>query len=304
MVSVDAAPPSLALAGREDVAVVTDICRFDARAAAVEVAAALRSDGAAIIERLAPEELCDRFDTELAPHLASRRLGRNEFEGTRTRRPGSLPTRVPSSVELIANDLILEVIDAVRSPPTSAPRSRYQLHLAQAICIGPGETAQMLHRDQWSLDSLALPDELEVELSTIWALTEFTETNGATRVALGTDAVADADVHRLNAEHTVAAAMPRGSVVLYTPRTVHGGGANASAANRIGVNVDYVRLAHRQDECRSEHPDVDVALTERLHRLMVHPMAKYAIGYWEDTRRCASVQQPEVPRSAHSGYDS
>ena len=260
---------------------VADICRFDARADAAEIVAVLRSDGAAIIERLAPEELCDRFSAELAPHLATRRLGRNAFEGARTRRPGSLLTHTPSSVELIANELILEVLDAVRS----APRSRYQLLMAQAICIGPGEIAQMLHRDQWSLDTLAFPEELEVELSTIWALTDFTETNGATRVALGTDAVADADVHELSAEHTVAAAMPRGSVVLYTPRTVHGGGANASAANRIGVNVDYVRLTHQEDGCRSEHQDVDAAVPERLQRLMGHPVAKYAVEYWEDTRR-------------------
>ncbi len=257
-----------------------DLRRLDARADPAEVAAVVRSDGAVIVERLASEELCDRFLTELAPHLATRRLGRNEFEGVRTRRPASLLTTTPSSVELIANDLVLDVLDAVRS----APRERHRLHLAQAICIGPGETAQMLHRDQWSLDTLGLPEQLDVELSTIWALTDFTDTNGATRVALGMDAVADADVPGLSAEHTVAAAMPRGSVLIYTPRTVHGGGANASAANRIGVNVDYVRLAHQQGERGSSDPDVDAATSERLRRLMRDPKAAYALDSCEDTR--------------------
>jgi len=261
---------------------VTDIRRFDAHATAVEVAAVLHSDGAAIIERLVPEELCDRFCTELAPYLASTAPGRNEFEGTRTRRPGELLTRTPSSVELIHHDLVLEVLDAVRSPR----ESRYQLHLAQAICVGPGETAQMLHRDQWTLDSLALPEELQVELSTIWALTDFTESNGATQIALDMDAVANADVHRLSAEHTVvAAAMPRGSVVLYTPRTVHGGGANASDAPRLGVNVDYVRLVHREDECDSVRPEVHPARSEQVQRLMGHPMGRYALGYREHPHR-------------------
>jgi len=33
--------------------------------------------------------------------------------------------------------------------------------------------------------------------------------------------------------------MPAGSVVLYTGRTVHGGGANTANAPRTGINVDY-----------------------------------------------------------------
>ena len=255
---------------------VADAPRFDARADAVEVAAVLRSDGAAVIERLAPEELCDLFLTELAPHLATRRLGRNDFEGARTRRPASLLTRTPSSIELIANDLILEVIDAGRSSAGSPS----QLHLAQAICIGPGETVQMLHRDQWTLDSLALPEQLEVELSTIWALTDFTETNGATRVVLGMDAVTDAEVPGLGAELTVAAVMPRGSVVLYSPRTVHGGGANTTDANRIGVNVDYVRLVDPAED-GSEHTEIDGPQAERIQRLIGHPMLGPALGCLE-----------------------
>ena len=258
---------------------VADIRRFDAWADAVDVAAVLRSDGVAIVERLVPDELCDQFLSQLAPHLESTLLGRNEFGGARTRRTYELPTLVPSSVELVAAELVLEVLGAIRSP-----RSPSQLHLAQAICIGPGETAQMLHRDQWTLDSLELPERLEVELSTIWAITDFTEANGATRVALGMDAVADPDVQNLRPEQTVAAAMPRGSVVLYSPRTVHGGGANNSDANRIGVNVDYVRLAHPEVD-GSAHPDDGGSLSERLQRLVDHPVLGAAVGCLEQAPR-------------------
>lgn len=258
---------------------VAEIRRFEASADPSDIAAVLRSDGAAIVERLVTDELCDRFLAELAPHLESTRLGRNEFGGARTRRTYALPTRVPGSVELIANELVLEVLDAIRSP-----RSPSQLHLSQAICIGPGETAQMLHRDQWTLDSLELPERLEVELSTIWALTDFTEANGATRVALGMDAVADPDVQNLRPDQTIAAAMPRGSVVLYSPRTVHGGGANSSKANRIGVNVDYVRLVH-PEVVGSEHPNADAPLPERLQRLVDHPVLGAAVGCLERAHR-------------------
>ncbi|NBT26159.1 MAG: hypothetical protein EBT09_06325 [Actinobacteria bacterium] len=43
-------------------------------------------------------------------------------------------------------------------------------------------------------------------------------------------------------------AMPKGSVVLYTGRTIHGGGANRSEHVRRALNVDYVLGWLRQEE--------------------------------------------------------
>ena len=66
-----------------------------------------------------------------------------------------------------------------------------QLHLTQAIAIGPGETAQPIHRDQWAFDFFPFPAGYDVQCNTIWALTDFTEENGATRVVVGSNAAAD-----------------------------------------------------------------------------------------------------------------
>ena len=38
-------------------------------------------------------------------------------------------------------------------------------------------------------------------------------------------------------DETMAAVMPRGSVMLYVGSLYHGGGANHSTANRLGLNV-------------------------------------------------------------------
>ena len=62
-----------------------------------------------------------------------------------------------------------------------------QLHLTQAIAIGPGETAQPIHRDQWAFDFFPFPPGYEVQCNTIWALTDFTEENGATRIVSGSN---------------------------------------------------------------------------------------------------------------------
>jgi ectoine hydroxylase-related dioxygenase (phytanoyl-CoA dioxygenase family) len=269
-------------ASRDDVGMPRDLARLDPTATADEVAEVMRADGAVIIERLAPEELCDRVAAELAPHLAATRPGRDGFEGSCTRRPGALLARSPSSVEMVAHDLVLEVTDRVLWPQ----KTTFQLHLTQAISIGPGESAQVLHRDQWAFDFFEFPGDMEVEVATIWALTDFTEANGATRVAVGAHTLPDAEVRTLTPADTVPAEMPRGSVVLYTGRTVHGGGANTTSVDRVGINVDYALGWLRQEENQylSVPREVAASLPERVQRLMGYQMGAYALGYMDDLR--------------------
>ena len=57
----------------------------------------------------------------------------------------------------------------------------FQLHLTQIISIEPGQGAQCIHRDQWAFDFFSFPNGYEVTCNTIWAMTDFTEANGATR---------------------------------------------------------------------------------------------------------------------------
>lgn len=258
------------------------IPRLPASASVAEVTDALRRDGIVVIERLVPEELCDHVALELAPHLEAVRPGRDGFEGSRTRRPGALLARSRSSVELIAHDLVLEVVERV----LWSRKTTFQLHLTQAIAIGPGETEQLLHRDQWAFDFFEFPADVEVEVSTIWALTDFTEQNGATRVVPGSHRLADDEVRSLGPSDTVPAEMPRGSVVIYTGRTVHGGGANRTDTDRVGINVDYVLGWLRQEENQylSVPREVAAELPERVQRLMGYQMGAYALGYVDDLR--------------------
>ncbi len=255
----------------------TEIQRFAASAKPAEVAEAVRGDGVAIVERLASEQLCDRIAAELAPHLETTAPGGDGFAGDHTRRPGALLAHCPGSVDMIADDLVLAVADAVLWPN----KTTFQLHLTQAIAIGPGETAQVLHRDQWSFDFFEFPADMEVEIATIWALTDFTERNGATRVAVGANHLSDEEVQSLTEADTVAAEMPRGSVVLYSGRTVHGGGANTSDEVRIGLNVDYALGWLRQEENQylSVPREVAAQLPEKVQRLMGYAMGAYALGY-------------------------
>jgi len=135
----------------------------------------------------------------------------------------------------------------------------------------------------------------------MWALTDFTEANGATRVAVGKNGLSDAEVGALTQEDTVAASMPRGSVVIYTGRTVHGGGANTTDVDRVGINVDYVLGWLRQEENQylSVPKEIAAALPEKVQRLMGYQMGAYALGYMDDPL----TRPPLIPIAERSALD-
>jgi ectoine hydroxylase-related dioxygenase (phytanoyl-CoA dioxygenase family) len=160
----------------------------------------------------------------------------------------------------------------------------YQLHLTQVIEIGAGEPAQLVHRDQWAFDFFSFPAGFEVECHTMWAMHDFTDENGATRVIPGSNKWED-KLRPLNDE-TVPAEMPKGSVLLYLGSLYHGGGANRSAKPRRGINVGYTLSWLRQEENQylACPPDVARELPEPLARLAGYQRGAYALGYYGDLR--------------------
>ena len=256
------------------------IPRFGRDTTAEAVSTALRDHGAVIIERLLDDAQCDRLAAELQPWLDATPLGADDFSGVTTRRTGALLTRCPSSADLVAHPLVLDVVDRTLWPK----KTTFQLHLTQSIAIGPGGPAQMLHRDHWCFDFFPFPRDVDVEVSTIWALTDFTEERGATRVV--PDSHRTPDERKYTFDESVPAEMPRGSVVLYLGSTVHGGGANRSDDVRIGINVDYVLGWLRQEENQYLSYTLDEvrAMPEQLQRLIGYEPGAYALGYVDGGR--------------------
>src|SRR5215470_13848746 len=180
--------------------------RFSSTATGADVAAALGRDGCAIVERLVPPSLLARAQTELRPYLDATPVGPDDFAGKRTRRTGGLIARSPICRDLVMHPLVLDAVGGLLAHVTS-----FQLHLTQMIAIGPGEPAQMIHRDQWAFDFFPFPAGYEATCNTIWAMTDFTEANGATRIIPGSNKLEDRREFRH--EDTVPAEMPAGSVL-------------------------------------------------------------------------------------------
>jgi hypothetical protein len=257
------------------------------------VAEVLAQDGCVVVDRLVDTARLDLVLREMGPHIQATPPGRDGFSGRSTRRTGGLIARSQTARELIHHPLVLESVKRVLADATN-----FRLHLTQVIAIGPGEPAQPIHRDQWAFDFFPFPKGYEVQCNTLWAVTDFTERNGATRVIPGSHRLED----RLEFElkDTEPAEMSAGSVLLYTGALYHGGGANRSDATRTGLNVTYARAWLRQEENQYLSTPLDVAreLPERLLRLMGYARGAYALGYVDDTRDPLEVVRPEL---AHGG---
>ena len=175
--------------------------------------------------------------------------------------------------------------------------SNFRLHLTQVIAIGPGETAQSIHRDQWAFDFFPFPKGYTVQCNTLWALTDFTEENGATRVIPGSHRLDD----KLRFKHsdTEPAEMQAGSALLYTGALYHGGGANQSDAVRMGLNITYAVAWLRQEENQylATPPDVARELDEPLLRLMGYARGSYALGYIGDLRDPITAVRPDLGKT-------
>jgi len=151
-----------------------------------------------------------------------------------------------------------------------------------SIPIHPGEIAQPIHADDQVIP-LAKPHR-PVQCNTIWAVTDFTEANGATRVIPGSQHWPDALTHTV--DETVPAEMAIGSCLLYTGKVYHGGGANTTDEVRIAANITYCVAWLRQEENQylSVPREIAATLDDDLLRLMGYRIGAYALGYIDDAR--------------------
>ncbi len=252
------------------------IHRFAPHADPAEVAAFLGEHGYAIVENVVDDAAMDRLAAESIPYVEASAVGRDVYDGTFTRRTGALVARCPTARELVMHPTVLDTVGHFLGHATT-----YQLHLTQIITIEPGETKQKPHRDQMAFDFFPFPADYHVQCNTMWALTDFTAANGATHIAPGTSAMDDtaaASIEEIQAE------MPRGSVLFYDGKVLHGGGANTSDAARQGVNITYAVGWVRQEENQflACPPEIARTLDDDLLKLMGYQQGAFALGYVGD----------------------
>ena len=251
----------------------------------------LARDACVIVDGLASHALIDQIEAEMAPFEEANQAGNHAFTGFRTKRTGSLVARSPASRELVMHPSTLGATKLLLQGARNL-----HLHLSQIIAIGPGETAQDIHRDQWAFDFFPFPNGYEVQCNTLWAMTDFTQENGATRVIPGSHKYEDK--LRPSHEETEPAVMEKGSCLLYTGAIYHGGGANQSRGVRKGLNLTYARawLTQEENQFLAVPREVAKELPDELLRLIGYAPAAYALNYYGDLEEAITAIHPKRGR--------
>ncbi|WP_029112080.1 phytanoyl-CoA dioxygenase family protein [Mycobacterium sp. URHB0044] len=226
--------------------------------------AALERDGYVVVENLIAAEVCEEIAAAVDPLLGP--AGRNVFEGHQTQRLYSVLTKTRVCDRLVDHPRVLALLDRLLMP-------NYLLSQLQTINIGPGEAAQFLHHDD-GMYPLPRP-RAALSAATIWAITDFTEDNGATVVVPGSHQWDDRKP--TDADETVSVVMPAGSVVFFLGTLWHGGGPNRTAdERRLAVTAQYCQPWLRQQEAftLSTPPATVRAVSENIRRMLgysIHP---------------------------------
>ena len=240
------------------------IPRFTREDEGRDIADALHRTGAAIVENCISDVLADKVAAELRPHFD--RYGHEyyaDFEGYKTLRLSEILARSRASADLIGEPFTLRIVDEILLPHCI----NYRIGSCTGIEILPGEAAQVLHRDD-GIYPIGIQG-MELQVSAMWALDDFTRENGATHVVPGSHQ-GPARSAGGRAEHSVQAMMCKGSALLYLGSVLHGGGANCTDAPRMGLINTYALGWLRQEENHYLAIPREVAdsYPERIRKLM------------------------------------
>ncbi len=235
--------------------------------------ARIEQDGYTVIEDAIEPGLLDALFADLL--RLERELGvrpaENLFEGLRTLRIYNLLARGEVYGRVPVHDGVLPLVEGVldRGCLVSSLSS---------IAILPGEAAQPIHADD-QLIPLPRPHAALI-CNTMWALTDFTDENGATRLVPGSHRADHAPALGQPYE-SVPAVMGRGSVLVYHGSLWHGGGANRTGERRVGIAMNYCAGWLRQQENQQLGVPIEVArgFSPRLRRLAGYGIYKGLIGH-------------------------
>jgi len=236
-------------------------------------AARIARDGYTILEDAIEPDLVDAFAADLLrlERELAVRPARNDFEGTRTVRiynllvHGALYERIPVHPNVLP--LVEAVLDA-----------GCLVSSLSSISIDTDETPQPIHADD---QMIPLPKpHVATVCNTMWALTDFTEANGATRIIPGSHVRDHSPVYGKHYD-SIPAEMRRGSVLVWHGSLWHGGGANRTSARRVGIAMNYCAGWIRQQENQQLGIPREIAqrFSPRLRELVGYGVYNGLIGH-------------------------
>jgi len=248
----------------------SSIPRVDAATTtAAAVRALLTEFGVVVVENAASPAQMDALDADLETNRGRMFRGRpGSFAGADITRNSAKPLAESATArDLAVHPLVLEVAKTHLAPWCK----RIRLGACTAMYVDPlnvsdaPSPAQVFHRDDmiwngdlfWTSDCNAQNNKPTLGISAMWAISDFTALNGATRVAVGSHRQCPRTAQPTPAMRIEQAVMPKGSVLLWDDGTFHGASARAT--------YEELLLASQDD-------DVDASLLVRKSLFFVYQL--------------------------------
>jgi ectoine hydroxylase-related dioxygenase (phytanoyl-CoA dioxygenase family) len=136
----------------------------------------------------------------------------------------------------------------------------------------------------------------------MWALTDFTEETGATRIIPGSNTW-DRDPDLTATYETVPMLMPAGSICPFVGSLYHGAGHNRSGRDRVALTINYCSGSMRQQEnlMLSVAPQRMMTFPEALQNILGFKMCKGAGHIFGQDPR-AEMARHFAATDAHDAY--
>jgi ectoine hydroxylase-related dioxygenase (phytanoyl-CoA dioxygenase family) len=233
----------------------------------------IEEHGYCIVENAIETDLVDGLNEALERLEVEHGItpGANAFEGHHTIRIYNLLARERIFEQVPVHGAVLPVVEGVLD-------SGCLVSSLSSISIDPGESAQPLHTDD-TLLGLPRPHPAVV-CNSMWALTDFTAANGATRILPGSHRWPDKPEYGKHYE-SIPAEMGKGSVLIWNGSLWHGGGANTSDRRRVGIAMNYCAGFIRQQENQQLGIPLERVrgFSKRLQELAGFDTYKHLIGH-------------------------
>jgi ectoine hydroxylase-related dioxygenase (phytanoyl-CoA dioxygenase family) len=250
----------------------------------------IRRDGYTVVENAIEPSLVDALNAALSrlERELDAKPAMNGFEGHKTVRIYNLLAYGAPFTEVPVHERVLPIVEQVLD-------GGCLISSLSSIAIDPSETAQPIHADDMVIP-LAKP-HIPIVCNSMWALTDFTDANGATRLVPGSH-VKDNPVYGGTYE-TVPAEMKKGSVLIWDGALWHGGGANRTDTRRTGIAMNYCAGFIRQQENQQLglRPELVKTFSPRLQELVGYGVYRGLIGHIDKKSPAQVLGTPDGFRS-------
>ncbi|KAH7554908.1 hypothetical protein J3E72DRAFT_200675 [Bipolaris maydis] len=251
-------------------------------------------DGGVIIKGILTPTQVKQLRKELEPLLEKFQRGSTtdigplqSFHGSQTKRAGGLTNCSAVFRDHLLDNDFLHAIAARSFGKGGRPGiDAYWISSANTINVGPGQPAQVLHRDLGNYPPYHLlgPDGPESQVTFLIATVDFTDANGATRIIPGSQKWSFD--RKWSTDQTIASEMEAGDCLLFGGKVVHGTGANTTDHERGCVAFTFCANHLTPEEAHPHILNADVVrgLSERAQRSLGFrsQYPRGAPGLWMD----------------------